>query len=228
MRSTSIVFPLLMVPLILAPAHATVLIDVGDASLLPDSTSTLDVFISSDVLPSGELLSVLNFELRITPAAETTSTLGLLNPQTNAYDLDPAYLFFGNSAGPLRSVSSVSQPNDTLIGGDSPANFEDVIATSKRLLVRLEVDHQFAAGVDPNSTVGHNFTVDILPGANTYFWDPSFTPHSYSSNHGTVFVVPEPSKEILLKVALCCALILRRRLGLPRLRRMGSYRVLRG
>ena len=183
-------------------------IDVGDAKLLPDGTGMLDVLISGD--SAGELLNLVNLEVRITPAAGSTSTLEFVSPPTNAYAFDPAYVFFGNSFGPVHSVSSVAQPSDTLMMGDSTLDFSDVTVTISRLLTRLEVDHNFAIGVNPDLTVGHTFTIDFVPGANTIFVDQNLTPLAYQSHAGTVRVVPEPLAGLsFLEGGLCCILFCR-------------------
>jgi len=203
---------LLLVPLLLAPAQAMILIDVGSVDLLPDETATVDVLISSDE-SAGELLSAFNLELRITPTGGTTSTLQLVDPQTNAYDLDPAYVFSGSSGGLLRMVlSSGSQPGDTLLVGDSTADFSDVTLTASQLLVRVEIDHQFPAGVDPASTLGQSFTFEVVERASTFFYDKSYVaPLSYTSTPGTATIVPEPGSLIVWSIFGAIGLIALRR-----------------
>jgi len=187
MRTSTMLAALLLVPVILAPAHAMIVIDVGSTNLLPDGTGTVDVLISGD----GEALAVFNLLLRITPATGTTSTLEFVDPQTNEYYFDSDYIFSGNPDEPSRTVSALGQE---LYIGDYTADFSDVTVTTSRLLARLEIDHEFPVGVDPATTLGDTFTIEVDPDPGfTLFLDSSYNTYSYTSNSGTVTIVPEPT-----------------------------------
>ena len=201
-RMVIVLFAALAVFLV-SPVRAALVITVADATVPAAGSGFVNVFVESDQ-PTGDLLQSCGFEFRITTAGATR--LEFISPQAS-YFSDPAYVFFGdsfdeNAALPAGTVSSVSVPNDTFVGGDSTDSFSDVTVTNQRLLASLQVTANTALPPVPGDT----FIVELLSTGNTFFLDSGFNPVSFGSTSGTVTIlqptnpVPEPSSLALLLV----------------------------
>ena len=190
-----------LVVMISQAAQASLVVTVGDATLLTGSTGTVDVMIASDT-PSGDLLSFLGFEFRITTGGPTR--LDFVDPQSDFQLTDPNYLFAGDSLAaafpPVGLVSTTIVPNDTIIGGDATFSGNEInVGATPLLLARLE----FTASIALPPIPGDTFTIDLESSVLTFFQDNTFTDLSFSSTSGTVtIVIPEPSSAMLAIVAL--------------------------
>ena len=184
-------------------ANANYLITVGNISISPGTTGYLPVYIAGGV---SQGLASTSLEFRITTGGSTR--LEFLSSPAPALDptfTDVNYVFFGNSLDetfdlPLGTASLSVVPNDTFIGGDATSDFSDVpVATSDLLLAWLPITTLTA--VPP--VAGDTFTISLVPvsasglDGNTGFADSSGEYATFSSQPGTVTVVPEPSSWLL-------------------------------
>jgi len=196
-------------------SQAALTLSVGDLSLGPGQTGSIDVTVEG----TGDLVGFLGFEFVIVPDGSTTSTLRFVE-EDEVYLSDAGYVFFGNSAaeddGITSSVGTVltsSLPDDTFVGGDFTADLRDVSLRGSRLLTRLRVEHDFGAA-DPATTIGHDFSVALVPAfgdssafvsgtSNTGFSTNMIDLVSFASTPGTVMIlIPEPSSLVLAVMVL--------------------------
>lgn len=173
--------------------HAAIQITVGDLELYPGENGFVDVMIRSDT--GTDLLDMFGLEFRITTGGSTR--LEFVGPPSDPQLTDPGYVLFADSlaelAPPAGNVSTVSQLNDTYIGGDGTLFGTGVaVPTTDTLLASLEVTA--ATGNAPQ--VGDTFTVSLEPGLCTFFWDPFWMDIDFSSTSGSVSVIPEPGRVV--------------------------------
>ncbi len=192
-----------------ATAHAGLLIRVGDASLAPGSTGTVDVTIESDSL-SGDPLANYGFEFRIGTAGLTR--LEFVDPQSDSQLTSPNYVFFGDSAATgvvaIGTVGTVVVPNDNYVGGDGTLSGNNVnVPIAGRLLAQLDIT---ALTLSPPS-LGDTFTIDVILGPNTFLQDQGFNDVEFLTVSGLVTIVPEPTTAALGWCGLAILGIARRR-----------------
>jgi len=193
----------LLVIVLAAPvrAAADIVVDIGDLSLSPGSSGFVPIRITGN---GGESLNDASVEFNISTAGVTwlqfTNSPG---PATDPTFASPDYVFWNNSGDQmfdisLGTASTTSVPFDTFLGGDFTANGGDVdITTSNFLLGYLPVSTLLALPGGPVAQVGDSFIVTLVAGDNTSFFGSSGGPYTFSSNVGTVSVVPEPSSWLL-------------------------------
>lgn len=197
----------LLILMSVRPAPASLLIAIGNTSVTPSGTGTVDVLISSDGLTGDELSSV-GFEFRVTTAGPRR--LDFVDPQNDLQLVDPNYIFAGDSLAatfpPVSLVNTTIVPNDTIIGGDATfSGSEIIVGTTSLLLARLEL----TAITDLPPIVGDTFNIELVPSVLTFFQDNAFNDVLFSSTPGVVsIVVPEPSSKYLLMTGLITAFCL--------------------
>lgn len=188
-------------------ASAAILISYAGNSITPGGTGTLDVLISSDAADAmPDLLDSFSAHFQISPVGGAVSNgLQFATVQAESQLGNPAYIFNGDSlsenfGGPLGSVSTVVNNNDTYIGGDGTFSGIGIplsISSGTFLLFRLNLDATLA-------NLGDQFTVSLINDGDTGFLDPGFSnlllsASSFDAN--TITAVPEPSSGILLLLA---------------------------
>src|SRR5262249_18742506 len=104
-------------------------------------TGFVDVYVRGN---SGETIDIFGLELRITQLTASGASLEFIDPPPDPQLLDPNYLFFGDSAAallpPAGIVTSVTNTNDTYIGGDGTlSGLGAVVPNSDTLLARVEI-----------------------------------------------------------------------------------------
>ncbi len=197
-------------------ANAAIHVTIGDASVLPGATTTIDLFLEADEATN---LAGFGFELSIDMPYGNASLLEFVEPRL-AYEDDPAYVFFDATSGPSGDTAGIS-PATRWIGfdlaDDTLLRYVELNPNEAYLLARLELRHSsLAPPFDPS---GHEFPVSLIDGANTYFLDDGFDEiNGITSTPGTVTVlqspelaeIPEPSSLLIFaSLALCAAPYLR-------------------
>lgn len=182
------------------PATAGVLISIADALVPEGGVAYVDVSIESDST-AGDPLSIFGFEFRISTAGATQ--LDFLDPQSDSQLSSGSYMFAGDSLAdlfpPVGTVGTTVVPNDTYFGGDGTASGGNVLVGAlARLMVRLEVTTNTL--LPP--VAGDQFSIELIPGPNTFFIDSEFNDIAYSSAPGTISIVavPEPASCSLLLI----------------------------
>lgn len=180
-----------------APAQADFIISFEPGVTLSAGSAgtTIDVFIRTDA--GTQDLDSFGVEFRITAPGATQ--LRFLDPQSEGFQGDPDYVFFGMaSPPPVTVVNTNNFTDDTLAVSDFTTGGPAAISTSNRLLARLEVIP------GPGSLApaeGEVFTISITPGGATFFVDANFTEVPFTSTDGAVTVgpaaVPEPAGLLL-------------------------------
>ena len=178
------------------PAHGESIlsISIGNLDLLPGGSGYVDVMIRSDT--GTDSLDMFGVEFRITSGS---TMLEFVDPAPDPQLTDTSYLFDGDSAAgtvpPAGSISSVVNTNDTYIGGDGTLSGSGVtVPTTDTLLARLQV----TAATSAPPVVGDTFTISLISGGNTFFYDPSFGDITFDSTPGTVTITPEPGEAVML------------------------------
>jgi hypothetical protein len=198
-------------------ARANYLITIGNLTLAPGGTGTLNVNIDSTA-PAGNNLDTFGFEFQITTSSPRL--LEFTSSQPNPYS-NSAYVFFGNSLnqGPpvfaLGTVSSMGAPSNTYTGGDGTVTGSVHIGATNELLCQLSVT---AATGALSPVAGDTFSINLVPNANTFF-SVGGTGTPSSSTSGTVTIgsasVPEPASLLLSGLAMlvgtACWLVRRHR-----------------
>lgn len=185
-----------------------VFLTIDSTEISPNGTTAVDVSVTG----TGQLTNLIGYEFRITPSVSGTSQL-TFEEEDESFLTATDYLFFGNSAaqtdGNASSVASVSTtvlPNDTLVGGDSTADFSDVTIDGTKSLITLRLQHD-AGPANSATTIGNTFSIDLVPTngdsvdfgnglSNSGLLDSNFTPVGLSSNSATItvaVVIPEPN-----------------------------------
>lgn len=186
-------------------------IEVADLQIAPNGAGQINVSVTG----TGDLLNLAGYEFRIAPVMGTTSQLRFTE-EIEGFLSAADYLFVGNSAAQddaipstVGTVSTMTLPSDTFVGGDSTSDFTDIAINGTKLLVRLNVAHD-TGPADPATTFGHSFSLSLVPasgdstafasgGSNTGFVDGSFGTVAFDSTSGTVTVaIPEPSVLVLV------------------------------
>jgi hypothetical protein len=187
-------------------ARGALQVTIGNLSLAPGATGTLDVDINS-TSPSGDDLDTFGFEFRITTSRPTLLEFTPVQPDPYG---NSSYVFFNNSLNqgppsfPLGTVSSVGAQSNTYIGGDGTVTGSAHIGAANKLLLQLRVT---AATGTLSPVLGDTFTISLISGANTSFTlDGVNVP--FTSSPGTVTIAapaaaPEPSS----LVALCTGVL---------------------
>jgi hypothetical protein len=176
---------------VVGSAQADVAVTVGDLELTPGGDGVVEVRISG----GGDGLAAFGFQLLITPEEKTTSYLEFNNSQPDPTS-DSSYVLSGNSIGYVAVPAKTVTPNDTLNGGDSTADGGTVPVAAPKLLARLKVAHDCGAA-DPSTTIGHAFTMELVPssglgGPNTFFLDGSSGSIQFTSTPGRIEIVRQP------------------------------------
>lgn len=204
-------------------------IAIANANVAPNGSGEILVTLSG----TGESTNLVGYEFRITPMGGASSQLKFLQ-ETEEFLSDANYVFSGNSAAAndavLSSVGTVTTtvlPNDTFIGGDSSDDFANVPVAGTKLLVKIPVQHSVGPA-DPQTTVGHQFSVSLVPTSgdssafgggtsNTGFLDSVQTGVAFESQSGIVtIIVPEPA--VCVSFILTATSLLFRRNAVFRLR----------
>jgi hypothetical protein len=183
-----------------ASARADLFVSVGSTSIAPGGAGTVDVMVRSDS-PAGDNLSDYGFRFLITANAGDVGRLEFTSSQPQPFS-NSNYVFFGDSAvapGPLGTVSSLSVPNDSYVGGDATNDSGVLVSGANRLLMSL----QFTANTTAPPALGDAFTVTLVTGSDSFFnnngiplaYNDGLTPHAGPPS-GTITIsaspVPEP------------------------------------
>lgn len=188
--------------------QADLIITVGSGVVDPGKTTTVDVFIRSttgtDKLDSFSLEYLLTL---VTPGG--TAVASFTNPQSDSQLTDGAYLLDGNSLAannlyPPTLVSTTNYLNDTYFGGDGAIVPPVLVPTTDTLLTRLDI----TAGA---GSPGNVYSLGLLSGPFTVFFDNTFAPIPFATTAGTLTVIPEPGTVFLLAGGVTAVWYLRRR-----------------
>ena len=150
---------------VLVPARADFTVSIGNQTVPVGGAGYVDVMVSSNS-PGGDLLNAFNFDFRIGSAGQTR--MEFMGTQPDLQLTDPNYVFLEDSFDhddplnqfpmPVGTVSSLSEPNNRFVGGDSAADLSDMLITATpKLLARLEVNA--STGLLPSA--GDTFTVSL-------------------------------------------------------------------
>jgi hypothetical protein len=183
------------------------IIDFQGGSIVAGGFGTVDVFISSNAdiaLPDN--LDSFSWHFLISPIGSSTpGGLRFVDPQADAQLAASNYVFDGDSlgqdfGGPLGTVSTFLNTNDTFIGGDATLTGTGVDLNNvlgQFLLARLNLDASLA-------NVGDQYSLALINDPFTDFLNSSFDPVSLdasSFNAFTVTAVPEPTSLLLVSAS---------------------------
>ncbi|TWU02649.1 PEP-CTERM sorting domain-containing protein [Stieleria varia] len=209
-------------------AHAEVIVQIGNGTVTPGGTITLDVMISGT---APEDLAEYDVIFDVTSIASQAGTaLELAALQNESFLLDPNYVFFGTDDGmgapdptasaavfdgvPATAIASPTRLQVVDLAVDAAGDLSFVTVDTPRLLTQIELVHNLGA-VDPALTVGNTFDVSLDLFLEPFFFDfDGFEINVDSSISGTVTVVaavPEPSTAFALAAMLIVPLSIRRR-----------------
>lgn len=201
-------------------ANAGIIISYDGNFIAAGGTGTLDVLVSSDAADATpDLLDSFSAHFLISPVGGAVPNgLQFATVQAESQRFPPTtplYVLSGDSlgetfGGPLGSVATFVNSNDTYIGGDGTVSGVGIplsITSGTFLLFRLNLDATLA-------NLGDQFTVSLINDGFTGFLDPSFIdlsldPSSFDSN--TITAVPEPSSGLMLLLAALCTGIVKLR-----------------
>lgn len=192
--------------------EGSLILSIENVEMQPSSRNHVDVIIGNDSVVAISL-GLANYEFSITRlSGPASSTLSFISPQVDEVDetLLPSYVFFQHSAGIaddgtnaqtyLASDATIDH-STVLLGTDEGAN-----QVNNRLLVRLELKHEFVPPPDVGSFVDTVFEIALVK-TGTYFGDPlggSFVTLPPTPVTGTVTVrataVPEPNSIAILAI----------------------------
>jgi hypothetical protein len=197
-------------------ARADLIISIESVSVPAGGSAVFDVWLTSNAsATSPDLINNFGYQLQITNNGLDNTQLAFSTAQNFNYLTDanftPSYIFLGNSsdAQPPNFAGipiTTLYPDDTFIGFDSTENSQPVSLSSgdAYLLASLTVTTSTTA----QPLIGDNFTVSLVPGTgdgsvfdgtSTYFDNFDFdsgeevSASRFSSEAGTVTIVPEPS-----------------------------------
>ena len=186
-------------------AEASIIIQVGNATLNANGTGFVDVFITGD---SGDTLGYFGYEFNITGAIPASGDLQFQVVQSNSEQGEVTYVFSGDTDPGNFTALRGSAGSDpiALVGGDALASFDSVpIDGGSFLLARLELQH-----TGPFSLASHPFTISLITTSpNTEFVrdfiaEIAYTNLEITALSGTITVnaaaVPEPSSFLLLGI----------------------------
>jgi hypothetical protein len=208
MRSYFVCFMLLVSAICVSAdsVHAGILLRYAGSTLPAGGSGFIDVFVSSDaVVGSPDVLDSFSAHFMITPLGGAPgSGLQFVDPQSDSQLGMGNYVFFGDSLTPppLGLVSTVTNLNDTYIGGDATFSGAGVSldsATAEKLLFRLDLSAALA-------TSGSQYTLRLVNDGGTSFLDPSFGALILDSSAFapiTLTAVPEPATWCLAAVVTC-------------------------
>jgi hypothetical protein len=212
------------------PARADLVISIGDASVAPGGTATVDVFLTSTAGSANpDLINNYAFQLQITNNGVDNTQLAFSANQDFGYisnsGLNPAYVFLGDSfdaqppPSPVGSPGQTVYPNDTFTGTDSTNSGNPVSLSAGTTYLLASLTVTTATGAPPG--IGDSFTIGLVPPSgsgsvnanpNTYFDNFDFGTGSelsatpYTSTSGTVTItgasVPEPASIVSGLIAL--------------------------
>lgn len=198
-------------------AHGGVLIRYSGSTITAGGSGFVDVFVSSDAAAATpDVLDSFSAQFLITPIGGAPAAgLQFVDPQSDSQLGQANYVFFGDSLTPppLGLVSSVTNANDTYVGGDATVSGLGVAldATSpEKLLFRLDLSAAQA-------TVGSQYALQLVNSGGTSFLDPSFSALTIDSSAFGPFTltaaVPEPSSCCVAALVLCGVVLRARRRG---------------
>jgi hypothetical protein len=205
-------FVLILVAMISSPASAGIIVDIQDATIAAGGTGFVDVLISST---GSDDLASFGFEFQISAptvnGALRFSAVQSDSETTAQSPLDYDYVFLGDSI----NFSAVRPDPDEqrLVGGDA-ASANVSITGTQLLMARLEIEHVTGT---PLAAVGEMFTVSLLPGPSTEFFDQDWNSvNLFSSSSGTIIItsaaaVPEPGAASVLLASSVVGLWWKRR-----------------
>jgi len=188
------------------PTHAGVIVAVQNASLAAGGSGFVDVVISSDATDN---LDAFGYDFQILDVGSPVGSLRFERisgaTQSNSEVTDSSYVFFGDSDG-FDSFPNNGPAFNRVQGGDFTASLLGTnLPATNLLLARLELYHDLPTGVPPASAAGDLFTISLLPGIDTFFWDSAgddlVLANSFSGTV-TIAAVPEPSSLALLGTIL--------------------------
>ena len=197
-------------------ADAGIIISIDNATVTPGDLFTLDVRVQGDgsynILTERLDFFIGAFRIapvRLAPAGGVTFD----DPQVNGFDTAPDYVFFNNTFGLARDVTTDSYAQDTLTISDGTFDFLGVDVTDSFLLARLELT------ANPALLDITQYQVSLVEDESQFQTPPDIDFNiddiSFSSTGGLITIngppstaVPEPSS---LLVCVCLAAGLLRR-----------------
>ncbi|MCC9602057.1 PEP-CTERM sorting domain-containing protein [Stieleria sp. JC731] len=200
-----------------SPAFADLALSVGNGSISPEGTLSLDVFVNES--SATESIAEIELVIEILPITQSgDSSLTFVNSQSEAYLEDADYVFFENSdvvSGIGGNATDVDPSGELIFIVDLTADFEDEVAAPGTLIARIELQHALGT-TSAGATLGDMYEVSIDPFATVFtnsFGEASFL-DEVNSQAGTVTItataIPEPSSLALLGL-ICCGMTIRRR-----------------
>ena len=165
-----------------ATAQANFNIVIGNATISPSGSATINVTINAVAGTSLTSLDSFAFRLLITPINGTQTQLGFTTTQPQPYN-NSSYVFYNDSLNndpsnstpvPIGNVTTTTTPRDTYTGGDATDDgATKLISTTGQLLFSFQVagiaaalpkqgDKFQVALVAASSTSGGNFNSSHL------------------------------------------------------------------
>lgn len=196
-----------------------VTVTVSDGAIQAGGTTTVDVLITSDDLPN-DVLHQFDVDLSINQDNATAGTqLIFVNPQSEAFLVDPRYVFFGEN-GNTGSDAVFNNATATTVGPQTELNVLDFavdaigddteyVIGDSTILLQLDLTHDVGA-VSPALTVGNTFDISIDPFSIFEDLNMLITP-ALNSGTITVVAIPEPSSALMLLGIVGGPMLFRRR-----------------
>ncbi|MEM6365003.1 MAG: PEP-CTERM sorting domain-containing protein [Planctomycetota bacterium] len=218
---------MLMLGFLCNHARGEIMLTVGNGTITPDGSLSVDVLISSSSGPLDLADYSLELEIVASDLNSGTDELIFTLPQSESFLLDDDYVFRENGEAkddPLGGV--VAFQTDTIIqfldlnSNDDSDLINVSITATPQLLARVELDHNLFDGETAASSIGNQYTITVVED-NTEFFDAdgfdTFEPTSgpfFTATGGMITVgaaaIPEPGSMAVL-VMLTAGVCVRRR-----------------
>ncbi len=207
-------------------ARGEILLTVGNGTITPDGSLSVDVFIATDTGPLS--LAEFTLFLELSPTSSTgAATLDFVNPQSESFLLNDDYIFSDNSDAIENSESTITYDNQTAtlitvfdFTTDAFGDPVDVdITGTPQLIATLDIKHNLN-GESAAATLGDEFqflideSSEFLKADGFETFDPGIGP-VFTVSGGMITVgavaIPEPTSIAFLTLASIGMCVRRRR-----------------
>ncbi len=197
---------LVALTLICKHAVADIILSIDNATVTPGDAFTLEVRVQGDMTYDAltERLDFFVSLFRIAPVGSASAgSVRFDDPQANGFDTDTDYLFFNNTSGLTREVTTDPAAQDTLTIADGTADSLGVDVTNSFLLARLELT------ANPGLLDVTQYQVSLVD-SESQFQNENFDSIGFSSTGGLISVngptsIPEPNGLLLISSIAGCA-----------------------
>lgn len=201
---------LCLVGLVSSSAQAELIVNIGSTVIQQGGTGSIDVLIQA----TSAADNLGGFSARFAVSTVDGRQLWFATPVVDSQLGDPNYVFAGTGSAAIDNPPAGSVDPDQLgyVGTDFSNDPGGVTGPFSSLLARLD----FTALTDFLPQVGDIYTVSLVTGGDTAFFDPDFGELGVSSTSGAVTIgaaqaVPEPSSMLLMAAGLGGAAFMKRR-----------------